>query len=165
MSRRLFLRRLAGAGLMASFGALASSCGTILHPERIGQPRCGRIDPGIAILDGLGLLLFLVPGVVAFIVDFATGAIFLPPEYVGMNDRKNVDANGLVRVPIERDRITRRMIEETVTAACGTQVRLVRGTYWAERLESLAEHQVVTERLAGITERPAVEVIFRCQSP
>jgi hypothetical protein len=29
-------------------------------------------------LDGLGLLLFFVPGVVAFAVDFYTGAIYLP---------------------------------------------------------------------------------------
>jgi hypothetical protein len=31
-------------------------------------------------LDGLGLLLFVVPGVIAFVVDFSTGAIYLPPE-------------------------------------------------------------------------------------
>ena len=53
-------------------------CGTLLHPERRGQSR-GQIDPAIAILNGLGLLLFIVPGVVAFAVDFSTGAIYLPP--------------------------------------------------------------------------------------
>lgn len=34
------------------------------------------IDPGIAVLDGLGLLLFIVPGVIAFAVDFTTGTIY-----------------------------------------------------------------------------------------
>src|SRR5436305_11913731 len=57
-----------------------SSCGTVLYPERRGQP-AGRLGVGVVVLDGLGLLLFLVPGVVAFAVDFATGAIYLPPEY------------------------------------------------------------------------------------
>ncbi len=52
-------------------------CGTILYPERKGQ-KDGRIDPGIAVLDGLGLLFFIIPGVIAFAVDFTTGAIYLP---------------------------------------------------------------------------------------
>ena len=54
-----------------------AGCGTILYPERKGQ-KDGRIDPGIAVLDGLGLLLFIIPGVIAFAVDFTTGAIYLP---------------------------------------------------------------------------------------
>jgi hypothetical protein len=52
-------------------------CGTILYPERRGQ-QSGRIDVGVAVLDGIGLLFFIIPGVIAFAVDFSTGAIFLP---------------------------------------------------------------------------------------
>lgn len=52
-------------------------CGTIIYPERRGQ-QSGRVDVGIAVLDGLGLLLFIIPGVIAFAVDFSTGAIYLP---------------------------------------------------------------------------------------
>jgi len=52
-------------------------CGTIMYPERRGQNQ-GQIDSGMAILDGLGLLLFIIPGVVAFAVDFSTGAIYYP---------------------------------------------------------------------------------------
>lgn len=52
-------------------------CGTILYPERRGQ-KGGRIDPAVAIMDGIGCLLFLIPGLVAFAVDFGTGAIYLP---------------------------------------------------------------------------------------
>ncbi len=52
-------------------------CGTIMYPERRGQNQ-GQIDSGVAILDGLGLLLFIIPGVVAFAVDFSTGAIYYP---------------------------------------------------------------------------------------
>ena len=33
----------------------------------------------MVILDALGLLIFLIPGVSAFAVDFSTGAIYLPP--------------------------------------------------------------------------------------
>ena len=54
-----------------------SACGTILYPDRRGQA-AGKYDTDIVILDAVGLLFFLVPGVIAFAVDFATGAIYLP---------------------------------------------------------------------------------------
>ena len=54
-------------------------CGTLLFPERQQQPHSERLDPNLLILDGLGLLVFIVPGLVAFFVDFYTGAIYLPP--------------------------------------------------------------------------------------
>lgn len=62
-----------------SFGLVAqlTACGTILHPERKGQ-RSGSIDPKIAIFDAIGLLFFLIPGVIAFAVDFSNGTIYLP---------------------------------------------------------------------------------------
>ncbi len=52
-------------------------CGTLIYPERRGQ-RGGTVDGGIAIMDALWLLVFIIPGVVAFAVDFTTGAIYLP---------------------------------------------------------------------------------------
>lgn len=55
----------------------ALGCGTILYPDRRGQ-RAGEIDAGIVLLDAVGLLFFFVPGVIAFAVDFSTGAIYLP---------------------------------------------------------------------------------------
>jgi hypothetical protein len=48
-----------------------------MYPERRGQTG-GRIDPGVAILDGVGLLVFIIPGLIAYGVDFSTGAIYLP---------------------------------------------------------------------------------------
>ncbi|TQV70161.1 hypothetical protein FKG94_21815 [Exilibacterium tricleocarpae] len=55
-----------------------SACGYLLHPERVGQ-KSGRIDPTIVLLDAAGLLIGILPGVVAFAVDFTTGAIYLQP--------------------------------------------------------------------------------------
>lgn len=69
-----------------------SGCGTILYPERKGQ-RAGRIDAGVALLDGIGLLFFLIPGVIAFAVDFNNGTIYLPGTSAGaldLNDIKHV---------------------------------------------------------------------------
>ncbi|HHP7236362.1 MAG TPA: hypothetical protein ACFCUC_17155 [Desulfobacterales bacterium] len=55
------------------------SCGTILYPHRRGAKHSGDIDPKVAIMDGCGLLFFIIPGLVAYIVDFYTGAIYLGP--------------------------------------------------------------------------------------
>ena len=63
--------------LLASLLISLTGCGTLLHPERKGQTG-GRIDPGIVILDGVGLLFFFIPGVIAFAVDFTYGTIYLP---------------------------------------------------------------------------------------
>lgn len=51
-----------------------------MHEERKHQPHGNDIDWKVAALDGLGLLLFFIPGVAAFAVDFYTGAIYLPLE-------------------------------------------------------------------------------------
>lgn len=61
------------AGVMTS---QLAGCGTVFYPERKGQ-QGGKIDPVVAIANGIGLL-FIVPGIVAFVIDFSTGAIYLP---------------------------------------------------------------------------------------
>jgi hypothetical protein len=84
-------RRL-GAGFLALCLILSlTSCGTVLYPERRGQTN-GKIDPGVAILDGVGLVVFIVPGLVAFAIDFTTGAIYLP------HGKKTAEKNGNMKV-------------------------------------------------------------------
>lgn len=67
-------------------------CGTIMYPERKGQ-KSGKIDSGVAILDGIGLLFFFIPGIIAFAVDFNNGTIYLPGTALGpkgLDDIKQV---------------------------------------------------------------------------
>lgn len=69
------------AGLLALAiltATLVSSCGTLLYPERKGQSQ-GNVDINVVLLDGIGLFFFLIPGIIAYVVDFSTGAIYLPP--------------------------------------------------------------------------------------
>jgi len=54
-----------------------TGCGTILYPERKGQ-KSGTIDSGVVVLDAIGLLIFIVPGIIAYILDFSNGTIYLP---------------------------------------------------------------------------------------
>jgi hypothetical protein len=79
MHRRDFIGSMFAAS--AALGGL-TGCGTFIHSERCHRPHSDRIDWKMAALDGLGLLLFFVPGVIAFVVDFSTGAIYLPVEPV-----------------------------------------------------------------------------------
>lgn len=114
-----------------------TSCGTLIHPERVGQPRGDRLDASIVLLDGLGLLCFFIPGVVAFVVDFATGAIYLPPGYSDAGDPKQWR---MVKVPNEE--LTRERIEEVVSREVGRPV-------------NLDDEEVRVERLRSIDEAPA----------
>ncbi|WP_111641900.1 polyribonucleotide nucleotidyltransferase [Marinimicrobium alkaliphilum] len=54
-----------------------TACGTVLYPERRGQTG-GDLDVAVVLMNTIGLVLFVVPGLIAFIVDFSTGAIYLP---------------------------------------------------------------------------------------
>ncbi|QUX96302.1 polyribonucleotide nucleotidyltransferase [Marinomonas sp. CT5] len=80
-----------------------TACGTLLYPERRGQTN-GQIDVGVAALDAIGLLFFFVPGVVAFGVDFVTGAIYLPGGGMASltEDELNSIKNGPDSIDVEK---------------------------------------------------------------
>ena len=79
------------------------ACGTLIHPDRRGQDS-GRIDPGIAILDAIGLLFWIIPGLIAFAVDFSTGAIYLPS---GSDSVMDDGVRGMVVVHVDPELLDR----------------------------------------------------------
>ena len=97
-----------------------AGCGTIIYPERRGQTG-GRIDVGIAILDAVGLLFFIVPGLIAFGVDFITGAIYLPG---GRHRSVSLEAEEITVVRVDPRELNRRMIEEIVRKQTGCPANL-----------------------------------------
>ncbi len=110
--------RLACVALIGSLG-FQTACGTLFYPERRGQER-GQIDPTVAILNGLGLLLFLVPGIIAFAVDFHTGAIYLPPD-----EETAADSDKSLRVvQMDPDEITPESLAAVIEQHTGKQVTL-----------------------------------------
>lgn len=74
MQRRLTLLILAALLVWPS-----SSCGTVIFQHRHGQEG-GRLDPNVVLLDGVALLFFVLPGLLAFAVDFTSGSIYLPED-------------------------------------------------------------------------------------
>jgi hypothetical protein len=165
MLRSTVLRRLTAAALCAAFAVYSSSCGTILHPERVGQPRCGRIDPAIAVLDGVGLLLFFFPGAIAFAVDFYTGAIFLPPHACYDPACEGPRDDEVSVLYLDPDELTPDRIEREIRERTGHIIRFTPGDYEVARLNRLEDLDDSTRQLAA-RERgtgPSA-VIFRCQS-
>jgi hypothetical protein len=76
MTKKVLKRSVVGSLLTVLLLEL-TACGTVFYPERKGTVS-GEIDPVVAIGDAVGLLFFLLPGVIAFAVDFTNGTIYLP---------------------------------------------------------------------------------------
>lgn len=130
------------------FSALAlTGCGTILHPERRGQD-AGPLDWKIVGLDAIGLLFFFVPGVIAFAVDFGTGAIYLPADQCA-DTAERVDYE-LATVRLPTDELTPRGIAAAVNQQTGQTVELKPGRFRTSPLKKLAEFWSTREALQSV---------------
>ena len=107
-----------------------AGCGTLMYPERKGQ-RGGRIDAGVAVLDGIGLLFFIIPGVIAYAVDFSNGTIYLPGTYRGSLDRKDIK-----QVKFDPKHYTNATIEKIIKKETGCVVKLNQDNVEISRLDS-----------------------------
>ena len=105
-------------------------CGTIMHPERKGQTG-GRIDPGVAVLVAIGLLFFIIPGVIAFAVDFSNGTIYLPGTA-----SSSLDMNDIKQVKFDPENTSLTDIERTIKEQTGYDVKLDRDNVRISRLRS-----------------------------
>ena len=107
----------------------------MLHPERVGQTK-GRVDPSIAILDGLGLLLFIIPGAIAFAVDFSNGTIYLPGTQSGIPNDQAEGGEYLAITP-DSEHLTERDIEVALQAHLGRSIDLTASEVQVLRLDSM----------------------------
>lgn len=144
LSRRVFIQ--VGAAGSLSFVA---GCGMILHPERRNQPPGGDMDWGVFALDAVGLLLFFIPGVIAFAVDFSTGAIYLPPPMGYGGCEPPTKDRALVAVQVPRKELNQRRVEEVASQHAGREVRLVAGEYRSAPLAKLEEFWPTRAKLAA----------------
>jgi hypothetical protein len=111
----------------------SAACGTILYPERRGQ-RGGRVDAGVAVLDAVGLLFFIIPGVIAFAVDFGNGAIYLPSGGKGILGRGDP-----VKVRFDPKGDAKASVERIVRERTGRTIRLDRDEVEVIELKSVDE--------------------------
>lgn len=141
LSRRRFLL----SALVTTGTASAVGCGTVLHPERRGQP-AGPLDWKIVALDAIGLLLFFIPGVIAFAVDFTTGTIYLPPDQYGQKRDKR-SGQKLVSIKMPEEKMTVGKLEQIVSGHAQRQIQLTPGSYQTEELKTIDEFWTATDKL------------------
>ncbi|MDP2921369.1 MAG: hypothetical protein Q8O12_03255 [Candidatus Omnitrophota bacterium] len=113
-----------------------AGCGTLMYPERRGQTG-GRIDAGVAILDGIGLLFFLIPGIIAYAVDFSNGTIYLPGTNTGSLDIKDIK-----QVKFDPKHYTVATIEKIIKMETGYAVKMNQGNVEVYKLKSLDDMMV-----------------------
>ncbi len=85
--------RVIGGVLAATLLTQLAACGTLFFPDRRGQIE-GKVDPLVVGLDAIGILFYVIPGLIAFGVDFATGAIYLPNEEYSIAPQRLQEAVG-----------------------------------------------------------------------
>jgi hypothetical protein len=106
-----------------------TGCGTLFYPERRGQ-RAGHLDAGIVILDAVGLLFFLIPGVIAFAVDFSNGTIYLPGT---------ARISELRQIKFDPKRTTLAQVERIIKDETGRDIKLTQGNVHVSHLKSKDE--------------------------
>ena len=141
LSRRSFFQLCAAGSVSLTVG-----CGTILYPERRYQPH-GDVDLKVVALDTLGLLLFFIPGVIAFAVDFTTGAIYLPPEQKFGGKASPAQDQQLVTVQVPQKELTNERIEQVASRHTGHDVHLVAGEYQTAPLTKLEDFWTTRKQL------------------
>lgn len=109
-----------------------AGCGSIFYPDRRGQID-GQIDPVIAGLDAVGLLFYIVPGVVALGVDFTTGAIYFP------KNRYTLSPQQLHNAWDESGQLDRRKLQQLIEQETGRSISL---TTPEMRMEPLTSQQL-----------------------
>jgi hypothetical protein len=108
-------------------------CGVILYPERKGQVS-GRIDVGVAVLDGIGLLFFLIPGIIAYAVDFSTGTIYLPGT-----SQSSLEIKDLKELKFDPEKSNMANIEEMIKNETGHDVNQYQSIMQVVKLESTGD--------------------------
>ena len=122
-----------------------AGCGTLMYPERRGQ-RGGRIDAGVAVLDGIGLLFFIIPGIIAYAVDFSNGTIYLPGT-----SRSSLDIKDIKQVKFDPKHYNAATIEKIIKRETGYAIKLSRNNIQVYKLKSLDDMMArFAEVLPGI---------------
>lgn len=129
-------RWLTGAVVGVSIVTL-SGCGTLFYPERKGQ-LSGDVDPVVAIANSVGLLFFIIPGVIAYAVDFSNGTIYLPS-----NSSASVDIHQL------DDAMDVASLEKLLSDKAGQPVSLENELVMMEEMDNLDEALAMV-RMSGV---------------
>jgi len=122
-------------------------CGTLMYPERRGQ-RGGRLDVGVTILDAVGLLFFIIPGVIAFCVDFSNGTIYLPSRGPVVIER----VSQLRQIKFDPKHTSLASIERIIKNETGYEVKLNQDNMKVAKLRSVNDMLVQFAQVLSTTQ-------------
>jgi hypothetical protein len=122
-------------------------CGTLMYPERRGQ-RSGRLDVGVTILDAVGLLFFIIPGVIAFCVDFSNGTIYLPSKHPVIVER----VSQLRQIKFDPKHTSLASIERIIKHETGYEVKLNQDNMKVAKLKSVDDMVVQFAQVLSTTQ-------------
>lgn len=164
IQRRRFVSQLVSGTAATGFVLSLAGCGTLLHKERVNRPHSGDLDWSMVALNGLGLILFFIPGVIAFVVDFHTGAIYLPsgpmamkPPLAGMDELAGEPVSAadsglassgndrvvMKKIAVSTDELNLSTIKRAVSEQLGSPILLDESTSRVTELENLEQFEVV----------------------
>jgi hypothetical protein len=138
----------------AAFTMQLMGCGTLMYPERRGQ-RGGSLDAGVAVLDGIGLLFGIIPGVIAFAVDFSNGTIYLPGRsHLGSLDLKNIK-----EVKFDPNHTSLASIERIIKDETGCEVRFNQDNIKLSKLKSVKDMMVQFAKAEPIVQNDRIALL------
>ena len=129
-------------------------CGTLMYPERRGQ-RGGHLDVGVTILDAIGLLFFIIPGVIAFCVDFSNGTIYLPERGL----RSSLDIKNFRVVKFDPKHTNLAGIEKIIKEQTGCEVKLTQDNVKVSQLKSLNDMMVQFARALPVRDNDRIALL------
>lgn len=150
-SRREFLGRASRtAGISALklslVGTIMSTCSGCGQLLRIGAGEPDTPDWPAVDEESPELIVFLVPGVIAFAVDFRDSMLYLPADGFGGTERETVRLRTISVSPenLSRDSIAHRVSEES-----GLDVQLDGGRYKSRPLSSIDDFLATVQQLGS----------------
>jgi hypothetical protein len=150
MRNSFFFQKLLTGLIIGTLAVQLIGCGTLLYPERRGQTS-GNIDPGVAIMDGIGLFFFVIPGLVAYAIDFSTGAIYLPSK---RNKSASKGSEGMRVVYANPNGLSQQKVEDILSEEMGYSVYLNREDLIISKLERPENILKEYEKLVELGEIP-----------
>ena len=94
------------------------SCGYVLHPERRGQ-KSGQVDWAIVGLDSIGIIFFIIPGLIAFGVDIYSGTLYLQNS---ASPRGSLEWNKVTAIKLDPKNINEKTIATAIKENSGVEI-------------------------------------------
>jgi hypothetical protein len=138
----------------AAFTLQLMGCGTLMYPERRGQ-RGGRLDVGVVVLDGIGLLFFLIPGVIAFCVDFSNGTIYLPEHRM----MTSLNIKDFREIKFDPKHTSMAMLEKIIKDQTGQEVKLDQENVQVAKLSSVKDMLVQFAKVQPETKNDQIALL------